>query len=128
MRAASLRLFKGDIMGKAYIPLSEANKKAILNFIAMCKMNGLEGEASPTFNFKDIREDLGTVILDLYYDFRGIDVPCWKITIKTDTECRIHDDQPAVEGETYSYVDTYQIAQGSTEFEYQKSRFSVFAF
>lgn len=36
-------------MGKTYIPITEANKKNILNFIGMCRMNGLEGMAEPSF-------------------------------------------------------------------------------
>ena len=53
-------------MGKTYIPITEANKKNILNFIGMCRMNGLEGMAEPSFSFKDIREDIGTVIFDVF--------------------------------------------------------------
>ena len=44
-------------MGKTYIPITEANKKNILNFIGMCRMNGLEGMAEPSFSFKDNREE-----------------------------------------------------------------------
>ena len=54
-------------MGKTYIPITEANKKNILNFIGMCRMNGLEGMAEPSFSFKDNREEIGTVIFDVFY-------------------------------------------------------------
>ncbi len=37
---------------KTYIPITEANKKNILNFIGMCRMNGLEGMAEPSFLFQ----------------------------------------------------------------------------
>ena len=48
-------------MGKTYIPITEANKKNILNFIGMCRMNGLEGMAEPSFSFKDNREEIVVV-------------------------------------------------------------------
>ena len=43
-------------MAKAYIELTEANIKAIKNFIGMCRMNGMENSADPTFTFKDQRD------------------------------------------------------------------------
>ena len=73
-------------MGKTYIPITEANKKNILNFIGMCRMNGLEGMAEPSFSFKDIREDIGTVIFDVFYNCRGITEPSWNMTVKVDSE------------------------------------------
>ena len=115
-------------MAKEYIPLSEDNIKVIKNFIGMCRMNGLEGSAAPSFNYKDIREGLGTVNLDLYYDFRGITTPCWKMTVKVDTDQRIHDDKPGSEGAQYSYVDTYVVDQGDLEIKYKNSRFNEFSF
>ena len=110
-----------------YITLSESNIKVIKNFIGMCRMNDLEGTAAPAFNFKDVRDDLGTVSFDLYYDFRGIEEPCWKITVKVDTDKRLMDDQPGKEGDQYSYVDNYTIASGTLDLQYKNSRFNVFA-
>lgn len=78
-------------MGKTYIPITEANKKNILNFIGMCRMNGLEGMAEPSFSFKDIREDIGTVIFDVFYNCRGITEPSWNMTVKVDSDVRFHD-------------------------------------
>ena len=37
---------------KAISLLSEKNKKVILNFIGMCRMNGLEMAEEPSFTFK----------------------------------------------------------------------------
>ena len=111
-----------------YIDLSDTNLKVLKNFIGMCRMNGLEGSAVPAFNFKDIRENLGTVSFDIYYDFRGISEPCWKLTVKVDTDQRLHDDKPAHDGDQYSYVDNYVIKAGSLELEYNNSRFNVFSY
>ena len=108
-------------MSKAYIPLTEENKKAILNFIGMCRMNGLEGPAGPSFNYKDIREGFGTVSIDLYYDSRGVTEQCWKITVRTDTEERFHDDEPSKKGETYCYRDAYTIDTGSLDIKLKSS-------
>ena len=111
-----------------YLDLSDTNVKVLKNFIGMCRMNGLEGTAAPAFNSKDIREDLGTVSFDIYYDFRGITEPCWKLTVKVDTDKRLHDDKPAQAGDQYSYVDNYVVQSGSLELEYKNSRFNVFSY
>ena len=60
-------------MGKTYIPLTEQNKKVILNFIGLCRMNGLELSGEPSFSFKDHREGIGTVMFDLFFRNNGID-------------------------------------------------------
>ena len=96
-------------MGKTYIPITEANKKNILNFIGMCRMNGLEGMAEPSFSFKDIREDIGTVIFDVFYNCRGITEPSWNMTVKVDSDVRFHDSAASKAGETYCYLDSYRI-------------------
>ena len=44
-------------MGKTYIPITEANKKNILNFIGMCRMNGLEGMAEPSLMYSITAEE-----------------------------------------------------------------------
>jgi len=59
--------------------------------IGMCRMNGLEGMAEPSFSFKDIREDIGTVIFDVFYNCRGITEPSWNMTVKVDSDVRFHD-------------------------------------
>lgn len=96
-------------MGKTYIPITEANKKNILNFIGMCRMNGLEGMAEPSFSFKDNREEIGTVIFDVFYSCRGITEPSWNMTVKVDSDVRFHDSAASKAGETYCYLDSYRI-------------------
>ena len=103
-------------MGKTYIPITEANKKNILNFIGMCRMNGLEGMAEPSFSFKDIREDIGTVIFDVFYNCRGLTEPSWNMTVKVDSDVRFHDSAASKAGETYCYLDSYRIEKDSLEF------------
>ena len=115
-------------MGKTFIKLTEAYKKAILNFIAMCRMNGLEGPAEPSFTHKEEREGLGEIYFDLYYRARGVVTPAFYLTVKVDTKNRFHDDEPAKKGETYSYIDTYMIDPKTLEFVVRNSKFSVFKF
>lgn len=115
-------------MGKAYITISEENKKCILNFIGMCRMNGIEEKGEPSFSFKDKREGLGTVIFDIFFRNDGIQEACWNMTVRVDTEQRIHDDVKAKPGETYCYLDSYKVAQGSLELQHKASKFNVFAF
>ena len=115
-------------MGKTYIPITEANKKNILNFIGMCRMNGLEGMAEPSFSFKDIREDIGTVIFDVFYSCRGITEPSWNMTVKVDSDVRFHDSAASKAGETYCYLDSYRIEKDSLEFKTKTSKFNVFSF
>ena len=86
-------------MAKAYIELTEANIKAIKNFIGMCRMNGMENSADPTFTFKDQR-DIGTVSFDLKSE----------------------------PGALNCYRDFYKIKEGSLELELLKANFSVFAY
>ena len=112
-------------MGKTYIPITEANKKNILNFIGMCRMNGLEGMAEPSFSFKDIREDIGTVIFDVFYNCRGITEPSWNMTVKVDSDVRFHDSAASKAGETYCYLDSYRIEKDSLEFKTKTSKFNV---
>ena len=59
-------------MGKTYIPITEANKKNILNFIGMCRMNGLEGMAEPSFSFKDNREEMYSIAAEESQNHPGI--------------------------------------------------------
>ena len=115
-------------MSKVYIELSDSNVKAVKNFIGMCRMNGLEGSAAPAFNFKDEREGLGTVSFDLYYDFRSFDNPCWKMTVKVDTEVKLDPKSPGTDGDQYSYLDNYAIKKDSLDLEYKNSRFNVFSY
>ncbi len=114
-------------MAKPLIPLTEANMKAIKNFIGMCRMNGLEGPAEPSFNFKDSREDIGLVIIDLYFDARGISETLWKITVRADTDVRFHDDVPAEEGQHFNYRDMYHVKTDSLELIHKNSDFKVFS-
>ena len=104
-------------MGKRYIPITEANKKNILNFIGMCRMNGLEGMAEPSFSFKDIRDNC-----------RGITEPSWNMTVKVDSDVRFHDSAASKAGETYCYLDSYRIEKDSLEFKTKTSKFNVFSF
>ena len=116
-------------MAKMIIPITEKNAKFIKNFIGMCRMNGLEGAAVPSFTFRDYREELdGDVIFDIYYQQNTITEPCWNMTVKIDTSVRFHDDQPSKAGETYCYLDSYRIEKGSLEFISKTSKFNVFAF
>lgn len=115
-------------MGKTYITLTEANTKAIKNFIGMCRMNGLEGMAEPSFSFKEQREGLGTVSFDIYFRANGIQEACWNMVVKVDTNKRIHDNQPAKSGALYSYLDSYKINQGSLDLIHKTSKFNEFSF
>ena len=62
-------------MAETYIPIGENNKKAILNFIGMCRMNGLEENGEPSFTFKDPREGIGVVMFDLFYRSTNVLLP-----------------------------------------------------
>ena len=104
-------------MGKTYIPITEANKKNILNFIGMCRMNGLEGMAEPSFSFKDNREEIGTVIFDVFYSCRGITEPSWNMTVKVDSDVRFHDSAASKAGETYCYFRFLQNRKRYLEFK-----------
>lgn len=115
-------------MGKTYIPITEKNKKAILNFIGMCRMSGLEGEGEPSFTFKDPREEIGTVMFDLFYRKNNVVEPCWSMTVKVDSSKRFHDDEPEEPGATYCYLDSYNITKDSLEFKHKTSKFNVFSF
>lgn len=115
-------------MAKTYIPIGEKNKKFILNFIGMCRMSGIEQGGEPSFTFKDTREGVGTVIFDVFFRNNGIEAASWNMTVKLDTSVRIHDDTPAKPGETYCYLDSYRIDQGSLELKHKTSKFNVFAF
>ncbi len=115
-------------MSKAYIPLTESNKKIILNFIGMCRMNGIEAKGEPSMSFKEERENIGKIIFDLFFKNDKINAPCWSLTVKTDTDLRFHDNQPAKKGEIYCYLDSYRIDEGSLELKKITSKFNVFAF
>lgn len=115
-------------MGKTYIPLSEQNKKTILNFIGMCRMSGLEKTGEPSFSFKENREDIGKVIFDLFYSNNGIAESCWSMTVRVDTSVRFHDKEQAKPGETYCYLDSYKIEEDSLELKHKTSKFNVFSF
>lgn len=116
-------------MAKTNIPLTENNVKFIKNFIGMCRFNGLEGAATPSFTFKEYRENLGgNVIFDIYYQMNTVTEPCWNMTVKIDTPVRFHDNVSAKPGETYCYLDSYRIDQGSLELVTKTSKFNVFAF
>ncbi len=115
-------------MAKAYIKITEANEKAIKNFIGMCRMNGLENDADPTFTFKDHREGLGVVSFDLYFDSKSISEVAWKMTVKIDTSVRFHDQEKSEPGALNCYRDFYKIKEGSLDLELLKSNFSVFAY
>lgn len=115
-------------MGKTYIPLSEQNKKFILNFIGICRMGGLEQHGEPSFSFKEKREGIGTVMFDVFHRNNGITEPCWNMTVRVDTPVRFHDNTPAKPGDTYCYLDSYLIEQGSLELKHKTSKFSVFSF
>ncbi|MDO4978235.1 MAG: hypothetical protein Q4E53_13365 [Eubacteriales bacterium] len=116
-------------MAKTNIPLSDNNIKFIKNFIGMCRMNGLEGPATPSFTFKEYRENLdGNVIFDIYYQMNTITEPCWNMTVKIDTSVRFHDGVASKPGETYCYLDSYRIDHGSLELITKTSKFNVFAF
>ena len=114
-------------MAKAYIKLTEANLKAIRNFIGMCRMNGMENSADPTFTFKDQR-DIGTVSFDLYFDSKSTSEVAWKMTVKVDTSVRFHDNEKSEPGALNCYRDFYKIKEGSLELELLKANFSVFAY
>ena len=115
-------------MGKTYIPLTEQNKKVILNFIGLCRMNGLELSGEPSFSFKDHREGIGTVMFDLFFRNNGIDATSWNMTVKVDTPVRFHDNVAEKPGETYCYLDSYKVEQGSLELQHKTSKFNVFSF
>lgn len=114
-------------MGKTYIPITEENKKCIRNFIGMCRLNGLEGPAEPSFSFKDTR-DIGKVTFDIFFSCNGIVEPCWSMTVRVDSEQRFHDNVPAKSGETYCYLDSYYIEKGSLDFKTKTSKFNIFSF
>lgn len=115
-------------MSKAIIPLTEANKKAITNFIATCRFNGLENASEPNFTFKEQRDGIGKVIFDLFYRDNGVDTPGWNLTVKTDTDVRFHDDVPAKKGDIYCYLDSYRIEKGSLDLKHKVSKFNIFSF
>lgn len=115
-------------MGKMNIPLTEKNIKCIKNFIGLCRMSGLEGPSTPSFTFKDFRDDIGTVIFDIYYQQNTITEPCWNMTVKVDTNVRFHDGVASKPGETYCYLDSYRINHGSLDLESKTSKFNVFSF
>ena len=91
-------------------------------------MNGLEGGAEPSISFKDIREDIGTVIFDVFYSFKGLKEPGWNMTVKVDTEVRFHDNVPAKAGETYCYLDSYRLDNKTLEMQTKTSKFNIFSF
>ncbi len=116
-------------MANTNIPLSENNIKFIKNFIGMCRMNGLEGPATPSFSFKEYRKEYDSnVIFDIYYQQNTITEPCWNMTVKVDTSVRFHDGVEAKPGETYCYLDSYRIDKGSLELITKTSKFNVFSF
>ncbi len=115
-------------MGKTYIPIGDENKKAILNFIGMCRMNGLESKGSPSFTFKDPREGIGIVMFDLFYSNSGMEEPCWNLTVKVDSQVRFHDNVPTEEGGTYCYTDSYKIKNDTLDLVHKNSRFNVFSY
>ena len=115
-------------MSKPYIKLTEKNKKVILNFIGMCRMNGIELEGRPSMTFNDNREDIGPVKFDLFFRNDGIDKPCWSMTVKADTEVRFHDDVPAKKGDIHCYLDSYRVEEGSLELKPVSSKFNIFSF
>lgn len=115
-------------MNTPYIKLTEQNKKVILNFIGMCRMNGIEQSGKPSMTFNDVREDIGPVKFDLFFRNDGIDKPCWSMTVKADTDKRFHDNVPAKKGDIYCYLDSYRVEEGSLEIKAVTSKFNVFAF
>lgn len=115
-------------MAESYIPISEKNKKVILNFIGMCRMNGLEMAEEPSFTFKENRENIGRVMFDIFFSNNGITESSWNMTVKVDSSVRFHDDVPSQPGETYCYLDSYRIDKDSLEMEHKSSKFNVFAF
>ncbi|MBQ9156605.1 MAG: hypothetical protein IJ137_07485 [Eubacterium sp.] len=115
-------------MSKPYIKLTEQNKKIILNFIGMCRMNGIELSGKPSMTFNDVREDIGPVKFDLFFRNDGVTEACWSMTVKADTDVRFHDDIPAKKGDIYCYLDSYRIETGSLELKPVTSKFNVFAF
>ena len=95
----------------------------------MCRMNGMEGAATPSFTFKDYREEYdGDVIFDIYFQQNTITEPCWNMTVKIDTPVRFHDGQPSKAGDTYSYLDSYRIDKGSLDLIVKTSKFNIFSF
>ncbi|MCD8019376.1 MAG: hypothetical protein LUF92_07270 [Clostridiales bacterium] len=116
-------------MASTYITITENNKKVINNIIGICRMNGMEKNgADPSFTFKDVREDIGEVMFDLFYREKGMEQPCWSMTVKVDSSIRFHDDKPTVPGEIYCYLDSYKIEKGSLELKHKTSKFNVFSF
>ncbi len=116
-------------MGKTYIPISDNNLKIIKNFIGLCRMNGLEGPAVPTFTFREFRPEYESdVIFDLYFEQSPVEEPCWKMTVKVQTGNRFHDGIASKPGETYSYLDKYRIEKAKLDLDVMSSRFNVFAF
>ena len=115
-------------MATPYIRLTEQNKKIILNFIGMCRMNGIELTGTPSMTFNDERADIGKVKIDLFFQNDGITEACWKMTVKVDSDKRFHDNVPAKKGDIYCYLDSYRIEQGSLEIKPVTSKFNIFAF
>ncbi len=113
---------------KTYIEITDANKKALTNFIGLCRMNGLEGPAEPSFTHKDNRPDLGEVYFDMYYRYHGVEKPAFYLTVKVDTRNRFHDNEPAKKGAMYSYIDTYFVDPDTMEFVVRNSKFTTFNF
>ena len=93
----------------------------------MCRMNGLEGMAEPSFSFKDIREDIGTVIFDVFYNCRGITEPSWNMTVKVDSDVRFHD-SAARSRRNLLLFRFLQNRKDSLEFKTKTSKFNVFSF
>lgn len=113
-------------MGKTYIPITDDNRKCILNFIGMSRVNGLEGASEPSFSFKDNR-GIGQVIFDVFFTYKGVTEPGWNMTVRVDTSVRFHDDVPAKAGDTYCYLDSYRIDAETLAFNTKTSKFNVFS-
>lgn len=115
-------------MAETYIPLTESNKKLILNFIGMCRLNGIELTGEPSMSFKERRENVGKIIFDLFFRKDQTQEPCWSMTVRVDTDIRFHDEIAGKPGEMYCYLDSYKIEQGSLELQPVASKFNVFRF
>ena len=116
-------------MAETFIPIRENNLKCIRNFIGLCRMNGLEGDAVPTFTFKEYREEYDSVVVfDIYYDSNPFEEPSWKMTVKVETNKRFHDGVASKPNESYTYLDKYRIEKGKLDLESLTSRFNVFSF
>lgn len=116
-------------MAKTFIPIMENDLKCIKNFIGMCRFNGLEGAAIPTFTFREYREEYDSnVIFDIYFEQSPVEEPSWKMTVKVETSNRFHDSVGSKPGESYSYLDKYRIDKDTLDLEVLSSRFNVFSF